>query len=129
MKNWEVMKAYEEGAKIEIRRECTREWVDLDHDGGLWDFSCNEYRVKPEPKKRLMTTFELAGKWIVSMRGNIVWEQVTKIDEIWIYMKILCFGNSEREYLSIENLHERGFKWADHPSEEPKSLMIEEGGE
>lgn len=52
MKKWEVMKAYDEGAIIEVRdrRSNGNSWIV--HGSPLWDWVVYEYRVKPKPELR-----------------------------------------------------------------------------
>jgi hypothetical protein len=45
----EVMKAFEDGKKIEFRERGSRTWKP--DENPEWDWSCIEYRIAPEPKK------------------------------------------------------------------------------
>jgi len=48
MKQWEVMRAYEEGAEIEVFYGYSNSWVAIDEPDWNWDK--RTYRVKKEPK-------------------------------------------------------------------------------
>ena len=47
-----VMTAYVDGADLEISKKPQDIWVPLlDPDGPHWDWSINEYRIKPKPRE------------------------------------------------------------------------------
>ena len=49
MKNWEIVKACEEGREVEFRKvDSTEGWSRKTMNPGWWGFRENEYRVKPE---------------------------------------------------------------------------------
>ena len=54
MKHWEVMKAYEEGAEIEVWNQQVSRW--LPSNRPLWDWSSRKYRVKPEEPEKVEET-------------------------------------------------------------------------
>lgn len=71
-------------------------------------------------KERLITAVELAGRWILDdgqWRLVVVENQgmpgMMTSDGLW--------------FKPVSRLHETGTQWANHPSEEPRSLMITEG--
>lgn len=46
----EVMEAFEDGKKIQLRNRFINIWVDTEYP--IWDWSTCEYRIKPEPTYR-----------------------------------------------------------------------------
>ena len=89
-----IMAAYAEGKEIEARIN-GRDWLSIDEP----DFNGTnmEYRIKPEPSKRLMTRNEVLG--FVAHNPHIV---VRYLGSTW--------GPSLSWSLSFENLD--GYEWA-----------------
>lgn len=60
------IQAHKEGKTVEILHKggLIKNWNPIYKNYTQWDFSGFDYRIKPEPKKRLMTARELAGRWI-----------------------------------------------------------------
>ena len=51
MKEWEVMRAFEQGRQIQEKCYYLTEWEDIDDPE--WDWVGYEYRVKPKPKTKM----------------------------------------------------------------------------
>lgn len=78
MNPWEVMKAHEEGAKIEARsRFYNRGWADISDP--KWDWCNCDYRVKPEPSKRPLS---LDPKYIGKVVTNKIFNDFSMITAI-----------------------------------------------
>lgn len=63
-----VMKAYDEGKKIQFKENHEVEWHDCNTP--LWDWACFDYRVKPEEELTRMTNRQLA-EWCAKGYGQI----------------------------------------------------------
>lgn len=61
----EVMKAYAEGKKIQVRDKTLKVWIDWGTCGEPeWDWGINDYRIKPEDKYRpYKDTDEMISDW------------------------------------------------------------------
>jgi hypothetical protein len=70
------------------------------------------------PETRLMTPLELAGKWI--RVWDLPWHMVNQVSS-----RKVCMPATNKWY-TVEDLHELEYQWCDHPSEEMKSLEVEE---
>ena len=56
-----IMKAYEDGKTIEVKRYDETKWKSLDYvENYKFNFSCYEYRIKPVPKYRPYKSVEEA---------------------------------------------------------------------
>lgn len=56
-----IMKAYEDGKTIEVKRYDETKWKSLDYvENYKFNFSCYEYRIKPVPKYRPYKSIEEA---------------------------------------------------------------------
>lgn len=65
-----VMQAFADGKEIEVRPVGTDDWVPALTP--VWNWSCFEYRIKPEPKLRAYTFKELQEKM---MEGKVAVKQ------------------------------------------------------
>ena len=65
---WPTMKAYSEGKEIQFFNPAEKCW-DTVSCPGFFDAGI-DYRIKPEPKKRLMTYMEVLGK--ISVTPNMI---------------------------------------------------------
>ena len=64
IKHWDVIQAFKEGKEIQIYSKIEERWVDYDS----FDFRIDyEYRIKPEPTKRLPTIEEVE-QWFLDNR-------------------------------------------------------------
>lgn len=79
-----IMKAYEDGKTIEVKRYDETKWKSLDYvENYKFNFSCYEYRIKPVPKYRPYKSVEEAFN-------------EAKKHEFWVrekdrkYMSIIC---------------------------------------
>lgn len=104
----------------------------LDPDGGLianrYDgtgmnfqvIDCERWELweEPKPEMRLMTLDELWGRVLKHSTGQKF--TVNQSNPLgWPWSPI-----ADR-FVSVDELHKWGHKWADNPSDEPKSLMVE----
>lgn len=56
-----IMKAYEDGKTVEVKRYDETKWKSLDYvENYKFNFSCYEYRIKPVPKYRPYKSVEEA---------------------------------------------------------------------
>ena len=95
-----VMQHFRDGGEVEARHISGMMWgICRDPD---WNFALFEYRIKPEKKKRLRTIKEIWGKTLTHEDGRA-----------WIALGLSGGGERLRvfdEYLTVEELHELGFK-------------------
>ena len=81
IKHWDVIQAFKEGKIIEYRRFGTEFWKSDNYQN--YEFRENyEYRIKPEPTKRLPTIEEVE-KWFLENR-------------VFVHKKTNVFGRIER---------------------------------
>ena len=79
-----IMKAYENGKTIEVKRYDETKWKSLDYvENYKFNFSCYEYRIKPVPKYRPYKSVEEAFNE-AKKHGFWVREKDRK------YMSIIC---------------------------------------
>ena len=83
----EVLQAYKDGKKVEFRNATYYpEWTACDSTGPAWNFYESEYRIAPEPKKKVKymcfdDTFEL--RWWREDKGQFPkeWTRVPSEDK------------------------------------------------
>jgi hypothetical protein len=93
----EVMQAFDEGKTIEFKWTEGDEWITLIINNPHWNWDKNNYRIKPEPKKRLMTIKELWGKTLVGKSGALV--AVNRVDSAGRIKMINAWNTVEEAHL------------------------------
>lgn len=76
----EVMEAFERGEEIEACYEGCKHWG-VTHTP-LWNWQDHDYRIKPKPKLRMMTCWELAGK-IIRTKQNTLYFIIPLADKVF----------------------------------------------
>lgn len=84
-----VMQAYEDGEKIEYREIGVGNWESVSHP--CWNWSVNEYRVKPEPKYVPYDDVSEVekDKWVKSNRNGKLY-RILKLDPIDNSVGLYC---------------------------------------
>jgi len=119
----EIMQVYENGADIEFRKKSkdNKPWSTLHANSHVtWDWYRLEYRIRPEPKKRLMTIKELWEKTLIHKKGHM--SVVNKASNNNIQLIRDSF------FYSIEEIHADDWRLAgpDLDYETATSLEVEE---
>ena len=123
-----VMQHYADGGDIQVFKSNDKKWNDWDRSFGVpwFDWARNEYRIKPEKKKRLMTAEELIGKVIICeyhrtlMREKGVYRHlVSSCDEESVYMP-----HMDKVWVEIKGLNDLGWTL-----EDGSPLTVEVGDE
>ena len=77
----EVMKAYDEGKKIEYKYLDTEKWFVTGNPS--WSWSVFDYRIKPEQTTRPMTLEEII-EWRKDSNGVVLWgDEITTVTDIY----------------------------------------------
>lgn len=63
----EVLQAYKDGKTIEWACNKTDDWDEIYHDAPHWDFDKFQYRIAPEPKKKVKLIA------FIDVMGNMRW--------------------------------------------------------
>ena len=105
VKHWDVIQAFKEGKEIQYRKIGTSLWESDNDEPNFGFYDDYEYRVKPEPTKRLPTIDEVK-EWF--MENRVFIRKVNKcfyrIDAITL-TSILPI-NVQNKWISIENFCE-----------------------
>ena len=116
-----IMKAYEDGKTIEVKRYDETKWKSLDYvENYKFNFSCYEYRIKPVPKYRPYKSVEEAFN---EAKKHEFW---TKEISTGFIINVGAFGeNFEDIYINGYNQNNflDKFVWADDNS--PCGIRIE----
>ena len=116
-----IMKAYEDGKTIEVKRYDETKWKSLDYvENYKFNFSCYEYRIKPVPKYRPYKSVEEAFN---EAKKHEFW---TKEISTGFIINVGAFGeNFEDIYINGYNQNNflDKFVWADDNS--PCGIKIE----
>ena len=116
-----IMKAYENGKTIEVKRYDETKWKSLDYvENYKFNFSCYEYRIKPVPKYRPYKSVEEAFN---EAKKHEFW---TKEISTGFIINVGAFGkNFEDIYINGYNQNNflDKFVWADDNS--PCGIKIE----
>ena len=116
-----IMKAYEDGKTIEVKRYDETKWKSLDYvENYKFNFSCYEYRIKPVPKYRPYKSVEEAFN---EAKKHEFW---TKEISTGFIINVGAFGeNFEDIYINGYNQNNflDKFAWADDNS--PCGIKIE----
>ena len=116
-----IMKAYEDGKTIEVKRYDETKWKSLDYvENYKFNFSCYEYRIKPVPKYRPYKSVEEAFN---EAKKHEFW---TKEISTGFIINVGAFGeNFEDIYINGYNQNNflNKFVWADDNS--PCGIKIE----
>lgn len=116
-----IMKAYEDGKTIEVKRYDETKWKSLDYVKNYkFNFSCYEYRIKPVPKYRPYKSVEEAFN---EAKKHEFW---TKEISTGFIINVGAFGeNFEDIYINGYNQNNflDKFVWADDNS--PCGIKIE----
>lgn len=116
-----IMKAYEDGKTIEVKRYDETKWKSLDYvENYKFNFSCYEYRIKPVPKYRPYKSVEEAFN---EAKKHEFW---TKEISTGFIINVGAFGeNFEDTYINGYNQNNflDKFVWADDNS--PCGIKIE----
>ena len=116
-----IMKAYEDGKTIEVKRYDETKWKSLDYvENYKFNFSCYEYRIKPVPKYRPYKSVEEAFN---EAKKHEFW---TKEISTGFIINVGTFGeNFEDIYINGYNQNNflDKFVWADDNS--PCGIKIE----
>lgn len=109
-----IMKAYEDGKTIEVKRYDETKWKSLDYvENYKFNFSCYEYRIKPVPKYRPYKSIEEAFN---EAKKHEFW---TKEIQTGFIINVGAFGeNFEDIYINGYNQNNflDKFVWADDNS-------------
>ena len=71
----EVLQAYQAGKKVEFRNaKHYPEWTACDATGPAWNFHESEYRIAPEPRKKVKL-----GAWL-RPAGQLEWYDISKVN-------------------------------------------------
>ena len=116
-----IMKAYEDGKTIEVKRYEETKWKSIDYvENYKFNFSCYEYRIKPVPKYRPYKSVEEAFN---EAKKHEFW---TKEISTGFIINVGAFGeNFEDIYINGYNQNNflDKFVWADDNS--PCGIKIE----
>lgn len=116
-----ILKAYEDGKTIEVKRYEETEWKSLEYvENYPFDFVANEYRIKPEPKYR---PFESVEEAFNEAKKHEFW---TKEISTGFIIDVSAFGkNFDDVYINGYNQNNflAQFVWADDNS--PCGIKIE----
>ena len=116
-----IMKAYEDGNTIEVKRYEETKWKSIDYvENYKFNFSCYEYRIKPVPKYRPYKSVEEAFN---EAKKHEFW---TKEISTGFIINVGAFGeNFEDIYINGYNQNNflDKFVWADDNS--PCGIKIE----
>ena len=116
-----IMKAYEDGKTVEVKRYDETKWKSLDYvENYKFNFSCYEYRIKPVPKYRPYKSVEEAFN---EAKKHEFW---TKEISTGFIINVGAFGeNFEDIYINGYNQNNflDKFVWADDNS--PCGIKIE----
>ena len=116
-----IMKAYEDGKTIEVKRYDETKWKSIDNiENYKFNFSCYEYRIKPVPKYRPYKSVEEAFN---EAKKHEFW---TKEISTGFIINVGAFGeNFEDIYINGYNQNNflNKFVWADDNS--PCGIKIE----
>lgn len=70
----EVLQAYKDGKKVEFRNATHYpEWTACDSTGPAWNFYESEYRIAPEPRKKVKLE-----AWLMT-NGQLTWYDMSKV--------------------------------------------------
>lgn len=66
-----VMQAYLDGKKIQLAIKNKEDWEDYDTGEPVWDWTCFDYRIKPEEEKPKRMTHRQLAEWCSMGKGLV----------------------------------------------------------